>query len=421
MATKRFKTTEFVYPNGKKAFRVQGTLDGKMIRKNFKSRKDANDYRDKLDIQFLNSQSEGQTVWTTLTHKQNRDAIAAISLLQKKDSSKTLTFAVSYLLDHYSEASEEINVESAVQKYLDERSLDFENQLISRRQFSSIEIEMKKFKTHFLGKRVSELQSSELKDYLSASSLSEHKSPSFKTWNNRRGYLSTFFKFCLVNKFISTNPVLELQKYKVKNARGTAATLSTSMVHKFMLWLESYKGQQNPGGSWWGVPGCLVPYFALTIFGGIRPDYVDGEISKLELKDLRFDTDVILIEPSVSKVNEKRTIKMQPNLKAWLQRYPINKYPIIPKRMTHLMTDIRRHWTLPHDVMRHTFISMTVGAFRSVGDASLQAGNSEAIIRKHYLDLKSVEEADAFWGIVPNGVTLPPMEKKDGRYVPVAQ
>ena len=59
---------------------------------------------------------------------------------------------------------------------------------------------------------------------------------------------------------------------------------------------------------------------------------------------------------------------------------------------------------------------MTVGAFRSVGNAALQAANSEAIIRKHYLDLKSVEEADTFWGIVPKGVELPEMEKKNGRY-----
>jgi hypothetical protein len=29
--------------------------------------------------------------------------------------------------------------------------------------------------------------------------------------------------------------------------------------------------------------------------------------------------------------------------------------------------------------------------FESVGDAALQAENSEAVIRKHYLDLKSVD------------------------------
>lgn len=56
---------------------------------------------------------------------------------------------------------------------------------------------------------------------------------------------------------------------------------------------------------------------------------------------------------------------------------------------------------LTHDVLRHTFISMFVAKFRSMGEAALQAGNSESIIRKHYLDLKSKEESEQFLGIVP--------------------
>jgi len=44
---------------------------------------------------------------------------------------------------------------------------------------------------------------------------------------------------------------------------------------------------------------------------------------------------------------------------------------------------------------------MFVAKFRSIGEAALQAGNSEGIIRKHYLDLKEAAEADKFWGIVP--------------------
>jgi hypothetical protein len=51
--------------------------------------------------------------------------------------------------------------------------------------------------------------------------------------------------------------------------------------------------------------------------------------------------------------------------------------------------------------MRHTFISMFVGKFRSMGEAALQAGNSESIIRKHYLDLKTTAEAELFFGILP--------------------
>ncbi len=45
---------------------------------------------------------------------------------------------------------------------------------------------------------------------------------------------------------------------------------------------------------------------------------------------------------------------------------------------------------------------MFVAKFRSIGEASLQAGNSESIIRKHYLDLKTTEEAEQFFGILPN-------------------
>jgi hypothetical protein len=44
---------------------------------------------------------------------------------------------------------------------------------------------------------------------------------------------------------------------------------------------------------------------------------------------------------------------------------------------------------------------MFVAKFRSMGEAALQAGNSESIIRKHYLDLKSPAEAEQFFGILP--------------------
>jgi hypothetical protein len=45
---------------------------------------------------------------------------------------------------------------------------------------------------------------------------------------------------------------------------------------------------------------------------------------------------------------------------------------------------------------------MFVGKFRSIGEAVMQAGNSEAVIRKHYLDLKGKREAGCFFEILPN-------------------
>ncbi len=401
MAKNRFKITPFTNPSGAKAFRVSGTLDGKSVRKNFKTRPEAVACRQDLEIEFLNSESEGQTVWTTLTQDQNRDAIAAVNMLKKSTSKKSLTFAVQYFLDHYKESAETMLVQDAVDEYTKEKARELSRKIISGRQERAIKFEMDKLSEYFTGRIVGEIQGIELREYLDKPIGRSKAVPSLKTWNNRRGYLSTFFKFCLFKKYVAENPVLEVPQFKIKKSRGTAETLSAEEAKDFMHWLESYRGKQNKDGSYWGKPGCMVLYFALTLFAGIRPDWKDGEIRKLQQKDIRLDTGVILIEPEVSKVNEKRSITIQPNLKTWLEKYPLDDYPIIPKRFRDMWVHVRKEQKLPHDVMRHTFISMLVGVFRSVGDASLQAGNSEAVIRKHYLNLNTEAEAKEFWLVTP--------------------
>ena len=107
---------------------------------------------------------------------------------------------------------------------------------------------------------------------------------SLKTWNNRRGYLSTFFKYCVTKKYAGENPILEVPKYKIKQRRGSAEILSANEATELMGWLETYRGKQNRDGSWWGELGCVVPYYALALFAGIRPDWEHGEMSKLKPK-----------------------------------------------------------------------------------------------------------------------------------------
>jgi hypothetical protein len=65
---------------------------------------------------------------------------------------------------------------------------------------------------------------------------------------------------------------------------------------------------------------------------------------------------------------------------------------------------VAEKFDLSHDIMRHTFISMHVAKYRSMGEAALQAGNSESIIRKHYLDLKTPAQDEQFFGILPTPV-----------------
>jgi integrase len=114
-----------------------------------------------------------------------------------------------------------------------------------------------------------------------------------------------------------------------------------------------------------------------------------------------LETGLIFIRPEVSKIREPRRIAIQPNLAAWLKAYPLDRYPLIVGDFQKRREKFKDRFNLTYDVMRHTFISMFVGKYRSIGEAAIQAGNSENIIRRHYLDLKGKEESERFFNIVP--------------------
>jgi hypothetical protein len=97
-----------------------------------------------------------------------------------------------------------------------------------------------------------------------------------------------------------------------------------------------------------------------------------------------------------------RQVAIQPNLAEWLVRYPLSKVSNhASKRTGHLITAVRKKFALGDDVLRHTFISMHVAKFKSLAAAALEAGNSETMIRRHYLNLVSEAEASKFWSITP--------------------
>ena len=144
-----------------------------------------------------------------------------------------------------------------------------------------------------------------------------------------------------------------------------------------------------------------MPYFALCLFAGIRPGVPDGEISKLQPGAVDLKAKTIFVPAEISKTREPRRVAIQPNLVAWLGAYPLERFPIVVGDFQKRRAKFAKRFHLTHDVLRHTFISMFVAEYRSMGEAALQAGNSEAIIRKHYLDLRSASEAEEFFDIMP--------------------
>ncbi|HWZ95134.1 MAG TPA: site-specific integrase [Opitutaceae bacterium] len=376
-----FAVGRFENRNGIPSWRVAGWLHGVRIRKNFKTKEEAAAEKGSLELKALQATAGLRSATTFLADAQMREAEDAFRRLDGRPHS--LLFYLDYAFANYRESVRDVSLSDAVAEYTAIKQKEHDRTLLSERQLRSIKYELGTFKLRFPTAMLAQFSPASLITYL------ERGTPSLKTYNNRRGLLSTFFKFAFQKDWIASNPIEKTPQHRLRHRRGSAATISAEQAAKLMAYVETYRD------------GQMVPYFALCLFAGIRPCVLSGEILKLRPESVRLDTGVIMIEPEVSKVRMKRSVTIQPNLAAWLRAYPLDRFPIVPDNAQRIRRKVIDAFGLTHDVMRHTFISMFVGKFRSMGEAALQAGNSESIIRKHYLDLKTAAEAEQFFGILP--------------------
>jgi integrase len=377
-----FAVSRYENRNGVISWRVAGWLHGVRIRKNFKTREEAAAEKATLELRAEQATSGLHTVATFLTTDQVRQAEEVFRSLEGRTG--TLAFYVHHALTNYRDPVTDKPLATAILEYLAIRENDERLNRLSHRQFTSFRCELRALEVQFRGLTVSVLTAAKLTSFFHRGMASQ------KTFNNRRGLVGAFLNFCYLQDWIATNPIGKVPHFRgLGHRRGSAATLNAAQCAEIMGWVET------------NHQGALVPFAALCLFAGIRPDLYEGEISKLEPKHVRLDTGVILIEPEVSKVRMKRNVTIQPNLAVWLRAYPLDKHPIMPRGFRRMRLEFRKRFNLSHDILRHTFVSMFVAKFRSMGEAALQAGNSESIIRKHYLDLKSKEEAEQFFGIMP--------------------
>ena len=381
-----FVISEFTNPSGEVVFRVSGWLDGKRVRKNFSTRAEAEAERQVLEVQRLQGETGVRTAVTRLTDNELRDAEAVFRRLDGRPHS--LFFYVEYALANYREPVTHKLLSEAVEEFLVIKDHERAQDLLSEPYMTRVKRDLKRLQKHFPGATVAELTGPRLIGYFEA------RQATHKTFNNRRGVVSAFLKVALQRDWIADNPLARIPPHRIRRRRGCAITFTGSQAAGLMAYVEEH------------YP-TAVPFFALCLFAGIRPCLRTGEIFRLQPAHFKLDANLIHIDSEVSKVREPRNVTIQPNLAAWLRAYPLKRYPIIPTNLQHIREKVAERFPLAHDIMRHTFVSMFVAKFRSLGEAALQAGNSENIIRRHYLDLKTPEEAEEFFGILPKHASTP--------------
>ena len=147
------------------------------------------------------------------------------------------------------------------------------------------------------------------------------------------------------------------------------------------------------------APAHLVPVIAMGAFAGIRM----AELARLDWSAVDLDRGYIEVRATQAKTGSRRIIPVTDNLRAWLAPLPrIEKadFSLSRQREVHaLARSLGLEW--PRNVLRHSFISYRIAIVKSADQVALEAGNSPAIIFKHYRELTTEEQANEWFGIVP--------------------
>ena len=391
MPNQSFSVRRFKNRNGIFSWRVDGQLNGVRIRRNFKTQEEAAAEKAGLELKALQLASNLRAVTTSLTEDEVREAEAVFRRIAARG--RPLSFYIDFTLMNDREPASRKLLAEAVNQFGAAKQHEHDQDLLSEAHLVRLRRDLNRLQLHFPGATVAELTAPRLVGYFEQGWVAR------KTFNNRRGIVSTFLKYALQREWIAENPLVKIPPHRMRRRRSAARTLTASQAQELMAHVERQHG------------GCAVPFFALCLFAGIRPCVRTGEILRLRPGHVRLAENIISIDGEVSKVREPRRVAIQPNLAAWLRTYPLTEFPIIPPNLQHLRAEIAKRFDLSHDIMRHTFILMFVAKYRSLGEAALQAGNSESIIRRHYLDLKNADEAEQFFGILPcrhtNIIALP--------------
>lgn len=371
---------------------VQGWQEnGKWQRKQFKERSAAETFVALKRVEVENKGRAQRMILSGLTQEQHDAAVAAYDRL---GGTYTLAESVEFFLRHHRPPDFTINMNKAINLYLDDRERDG----IRPRSVKAIKSVLKQFAEHEHDPLVNEVTPAKVESFLrSLRTKDGTEKATLKTWNNYRNDLGGFFSWAAIpdastnRPFTFENPVAKVRRFKARavreeqDAKPTTTTPARTrhLLSVLMRWRD----------------GVLVRYFAYLYFSGIRPEELK-RLAPREAELVNLKTGTITIPANVSKTRHERQVSISSNLAAWLES--TKGKPVSPPNFDRLSKLVRKHFNLSHDEARHSFISYHVALHRSVGDAALQAGNSESIVKRHYLNTHTTEEGAEFFRIVPD-------------------
>jgi len=372
--------TEIHRPDGSVQYRVRAVIDGKDRRKLF----DTLEAAQLAALEWVGErQCDTRVLVTRLAPADLADAEAALPGLRRLGLG--FSTALLWLDKHYARPST-VLWEAAVEEYKSDRG----KMGTGPDQISNVAKAARRFAAHVGRPAVGVPTKAEVEGFLSI------LPPECKatTYNGLLGDVATFLEWLKTRGYVAENPAAGMERRRV--VRGLPAILKPEQVATLLRDME----KTDP--AW-------IPYAAICCFAGVRPGLRSGEAFRFD-QMLRGGREVIHPEGFEihGKANGVRIVpwKLCGPLKEWLAAYPPKPglWPSeSPTAAERAWTKVRKRHGLSADVLRHTALSaMCYADGASLAQVAMVSGNSESMIRRHYLGRWSTEMTAALWGLLPS-------------------
>ncbi len=344
-------------------------------RRFFKEKSQAEAFLEQKKIEERNYGTAG----LAFTESQRSEYLECSKILQP--FGVTLRDAVKFFLPHLKTANRSCSVAELAKEHIATKKADG----VSTRYLADLRSKLGQFSATFGEKSVAEMTATDIDLWLRRlSSVGTGRGLSPTTRNNFRRVLLSTFNFAHNRGYSATNPANTSAKAKeIEKPVGILTPAETARL------LES-------------CSACLLAFVAIGAFAGLRR----SEIERLDWSDVDLETGFIEVKAINAKSARRRSVKIQPNLRKWLELVKRPNGQVAPRAYEQLLAEARQHAGIqiwPHNALRHSFASYHLEYFKNTAALALELGHTNSsLVFQHYRQVVKPQQAESYWGIVPS-------------------
>lgn len=344
------------------------------------------------------------------SNKQRNDAVAALKVLESFGIN--LKKAADFYAKHNQKVDHTNGTRQLMDQYFGHQKQRLEDDEIRERSYKEYKIRLSKFQKAMGHLPIDTIIAADVDKW-----LDEQKFKATSRDNHRR-YIGGFFNWCIAQDKIATNPVQRTRK--IKKPSHTPEIYGAKDTETIMVACADFtketatlrNGKKRPirkvlvdGKFVTPDRRSLIPYMALALFAGIRPN----EILRLRWKDIDLQLNEVHVNASTSKTAMARIVHLSDNLKQWLIVHRGDEEALVFPYSDTVLRSWRRAIFKGLDVKyiqdgaRHSFATYYL-ALNSMDDTIQELGHTDTkMLFKHYRGLAKnrKNQAKTYFGIKP--------------------